>query len=213
MSGHAMRTGMTLRWVQVGAFCGLAATVAYPTLILAPLPIPLIVAVACIFGLCLGAASLGLYHLLGAHQPTIRATLATVFNFAGGALFISMVLVQMAVRSYWVETGGENGPIGEQFMRLVWHVQLGLDVAWDAYIGMGTFLFAWAMIGHPRFGKVFGAAGMIVAVVLLWLNLYTFPTPPANAGWFDAGPLLGLWYLAVTIQTFRSFGWVREATS
>jgi hypothetical protein len=109
--------------------------------------------------------------------------------------------------------GAELGAVGNEFKELVWHVQLGLDVAWDAYIGLGTFLFAWAMLRHPRFGKVFAALGMIIAIVLLWLNVYTLPDPPADVGWFDAEPLLGLWYLTVTIQSFRSFGWVRQATA
>jgi hypothetical protein len=171
------------------------------------------VTIACVFGIALSIASLGLYHLLAAHRPTIRATLATVFNIVAGALIISMALVQMAIRSYLLEVGAELGTVGNELKQLVWHVHLGLDVAWDVYIAEGTFLFAWAMLRHPRFGKVFAASGMIIAIVILWLNVYTFPNPPADVGWFDAGPLLGLWYLAVTIQTFRSFGWVRAATA
>jgi len=53
---------------------------------------------------------------------------------------------------------------------------------------------------------------MLVGAALLVLNLQTFPTPPANAGLFDLGPVLGLWYLAVTIQVARSFHWIDEMT-
>jgi hypothetical protein len=63
---------MALRWVQVGAFSGLAATVAYPTLIFVPLPIPLIVTIACVFAVSLSIASLGLYHLLSG-DPIVLA--------------------------------------------------------------------------------------------------------------------------------------------
>jgi hypothetical protein len=31
-----------------------------------------------------------------------------------------------------------------------------------------------------------------------------------EAGLVDAGPLVGVWYLAVTIQVLRSLGWLRR---
>jgi hypothetical protein len=48
---------------------------------------------------------------------------------------------------------------------------------------------------------------MLIATGLLVLNLATFPLPPASAGSLDLGPVAGLWYLAITVQMFRSFGW------
>ena len=35
-------------------------------------------------------------------------------------------------------------------MTAIW---LGLDVAWDAYIGLGTLFLALAMLRHPRVEK------------------------------------------------------------
>jgi hypothetical protein len=92
-------------------------------------------------------------------------------------------------------------------------VWLGLDVAWDTYIGLGTVLFAFSMLRHPRFGRVFAATGVAIGFALLLFNLYTFPTPPANAGLVDLGPLIGLWYFAVTVQMWRSLSWAQAAAS
>jgi hypothetical protein len=44
-----------------------------------------------------------------------------------------------------------------------------------------------------------GLSGVLIAVALLVLNVWTFPIPPANKNLIDLGPVLGLWYLAVTI--------------
>jgi hypothetical protein len=109
-------------------------------------------------------------------------------NALAGALLSASLLVQLAVKD---ETG--DGPAAE--LEAVW---LGLDVAWDAYIGLGTILFGISALAHPRLGAA-----------LLVLNLASFPTPPANAGSIDIGPLVGLWYLAVTLVIFRSLSWVR----
>jgi hypothetical protein len=49
-----------------------------------------------------------------------------------------------------------------------------------------------------------------VGLLIVGLNIGTFPTPPANAGLFDPGPLMGLWYLMVTVNMARSRGWYDE---
>jgi hypothetical protein len=78
-------------------------------------------------------------------------------------------------------------------------------------VGLGTLLLAIAMLSHPRLGRIVGLAGIAVAVVLLAFNLYTFPTPPGDAGLFDAGPVVGLWYLVVSVLMLRAMPWVRAA--
>ena len=90
-------------------------------------------------------------------------------------------------------------------------VQLGLDIVWDIYLCLSALLIAWNMRSHPRFGVIFSVTGVVIAGALFAFNMATFPVPPANAGSVDLGPLIGLWFLAVTIQVFRSFGWADMA--
>jgi hypothetical protein len=59
------------------------------------------------------------------------------------------------------------------------------------------------MIRDARFGWILGIAGILIAVALLILNLWTFPTPPAAKNLVDLGPLVGVWYLVVTIMMIR----------
>ena len=89
-------------------------------------------------------------------------------------------------------------------------MQLGLDVAWDVFICLGTLLFALNMIRHPRLGRIIGIIGIALAVGLFALNIYTFPTPPGEAGLFDLGPFVSLWYLVVSIMVLSSLKWARE---
>ena len=57
------------------------------------------------------------------------------------------------------------------------------------------------MLHDARFGRTVGILGILIgAVVILGFNIYTFPTPPKDAGLFDPGPVSGLWYLVVTIE-------------
>jgi hypothetical protein len=191
-----------LRWIRLAIGLGLATSVVYPSLIFLPLPQLWTVTLAAMLGPLLGLASLGLYRFLRLHQRSVPAEMAAACNFIGGALLTTMLLAQLAVR---------HRAAGQPIDRQIVAVWLGLDVAWDVYIALGTALFAWAMWRHPRLGKGFAITGMLLAVLLLAFNLYTFPEPPGESNLVDLGPFIGLWYLAVTIQMWRSLTWARQA--
>lgn len=189
-----------LRWVQAGIGAGLVTCVVYPLVTMAPLPRVLLVVLASTLGPSLAIASLGLRHALRLDQNSVVSDLGALFNVLAGVLLEAMLLVQLAVRlRVPSESSGET-------IAGVW---LGLDVAWDVYVGVGTGCFAIAMLRHPRFGKAMGIAGLVLAAAVLGLNLFTFPTPPAEAGLIDVGPAIGLWYLVGTILMWRSIPWVK----
>jgi hypothetical protein len=192
---------LNVRWIQTGVAAGFLSCLIYPLVIFGGPPVPAAVALIAAFGPLLALASLGLTKLLAVHRRTVAAEAAALLNTIGGALFSTMLLIQFAVPMF---TGVER--VGRETVG-VW---LGVDVAWDAYIASGTALFALSMFRHPRFGKVFAATGLVIAVVLFALNMYAFPNPPDTRGLIDAGPLVGAWYLAVSIQTLRSIPWARS---
>lgn len=115
----------------------------------------------------------------------------------------SLFRSRFGCRPRWQRALGPHLPL-----QAVW---LGLDVACDVYIGVGTALFGFSMLRHPRFGWVFGGGGIAIALALLCVTLYTFPAPPADAGLVDLGPALGVWYLAVTLRTWQSLDWAQGA--
>jgi hypothetical protein len=86
-------------------------------------------------------------------------------------------------------------------------IQLGLDVAWDLFLCLGTVLLAANMWNHPRFGRFYAVSGCVIAVALVVANLTVFPEPPGDAGSIDLGPVIGLWYLVVTTRLAMSRGW------
>jgi len=209
------KSDLTSRWTRVGFVFGLSACTSYPVLLLVPMNAPLTVAVACTFGLSLSVASIGLYHLLALHRETVSLQLGTISNVIAGTVVNMMLVIQLAI--HYTLAGfvaDAESDLTRESLSWIWRsvdqVQLGLDVVWDVYVALGTVLIAFNMLRHPRFGKLIAVAGMAVGGILLFLNLFSFPTPPSDAGLVDLGPVLGLWYLAVTIQVGRSFKWVDE---
>ncbi len=210
------KASVTRTWIRVGAFAGLLATIVYPVLLLpwSP-PLQIVVVLALSFGLLFSTAALGGYHFVALNRKTVTLQLGTAFNVIAGTIVNLMLVIQLTVGEYMRRYLGEaSEATSEETLRWIWRgvdkVQLGLDVAWDVYVSVGTFLIALNMVTHPRFGKTFGYSGALIAASLLVLNLWTFPSPPAEAGLVDLGPLMGLWGLAVSIQIIRSFSWADE---
>lgn len=197
-------------WARVGIVAGFLAVIAYPLLIALSLPATLALVLGASFGPLLSIASLGLYFVMAHHRKTVSLQIATLFNIIAGTIVNLMLVVQMTVREYLrlrMAASPDEEALG--VLRLAYSaadkVQLGLDVSWDVYIGVGTILFGLNMLWHPRFGKIVGAAGMLVGVLVLVFNVMAFPQPPSDVGSIDFGPLVGLWYLVVAVFMVRAY--------
>lgn len=186
-----------IRPVRVGIVAGLVACSTYAALVSLPLATRPAAALAAAFGPSIAIASFGLHRFLTLERRALSADLALAGDVVAGALMSAMLRVQIAVKAR------SEGPPA----RDVASVWLGLDVAWDAYVGMATMLFALAAWGHPRLGRPFAISGAAIGAALVTLNLATFPIPPADADVVDVGPLVGVWYLAITLRMWRSLGW------
>jgi hypothetical protein len=204
MNDRGIKANEALRAVQLAIPSGLFVCIDYPLLSFVELPAVATVTLAALLGPALAVASYGLMRVLDLDAARVTSRIGAILNALAGALLCAMLLVQLAARAS--EGRGDVVPT----LVAVW---LGLDVAWDAYIALGTIFFAVAMLRHPRFGPAFAFSGMLIGAALLALNFYTFPIPPAEAELVDLGPLVGLWYLVVTIRIWGSLMWVRRAAA
>ena len=201
---------LSKKWIELGIICGLLVSFIYPALIFIPLPEVVQTFLVMLFGPLLALSSAGLYHFIILHKKSLAATAAVVSNIIAGVLITTMLLTQIAIRS-------SQPPVIDETSKWIWksinQVHLGLDVAWDVYIFFGTLLFAVSMFSHPKLGKIISIAGIIISLLLIILNAVSFPVPPADAGLIDLGPLVGIWYLVVTILIIFNFKWVDERQS
>ena len=207
---------MTIQWIKLGVVCGILTTLIYPLLILVKMPIIITALLAAAMGLLLSLASIGLYQVLKLYRKTVKLQIAVLFNIIAGVLLNLMFMVQLTVREFmkgYIDQA--TNEYAQETYEMIWKsvdkVQLGMDLSWDIYLSVGTFLFALSMLTHPRFGKIFGWLGMSFALLLLYFNFISFPVPPGEAGLIDFGPAIGLWYLAVAIRILFSLKWVEES--
>jgi hypothetical protein len=177
------------RWARCAGLSGLFALGSYVAMSAVSVSPPVAVLLTFGFSLGLTVASIALHLGVTAAVAPRLGLLAVVFNTVAASQLAAMLLVQLAVKA------AVSRP--EQAFTAIW---LGLDVAWDLYVGAGTMLFGLALWHHNDFRPVVALGGMLVGLVLLVLNIVTFPTPPAEAGLLDVGPFVGLWYILLSLR-------------
>ena len=201
--------------LRLGVVCGALAVVAYALTQAVTLPLLPTLLLVCAFGPLLAIGSAGLWELLRLHRRTATLDIGLVANLAAGVAVTLMLLAQLGLKA-WFDTGlgGSAQQVSPEVAEAAFQagngLQLGLDVAWDVFLAIGTAMLAWNMGEHPRFGWAYAATGLLLAVALVGLNLAAFPENPGRAGWIDVGPLVGGWYLWVTLRMATSLRWAQD---
>jgi hypothetical protein len=195
-------------WIRYGAWCGLIFSVVFMSMALVPMPDRLSTVLALVMPLFLLVGHVGLYHFLSRQRAAFTTQLAVILGIGAPVLVSAMLTVQMSLVSYMeryyhpLDDAMKASQIN--IWRAVDSVQLGLDVAWDMFILPTIILFSLGLMKHPAFGKVFGGIGLFLGVTGLFLNIWTFPTPPINLGLPDVGPFAVTWYGVLFILMIRA---------
>src|SRR3990172_4146455 len=205
-----MSTGAQLEkdLVTMAVGAGIALAIMYPARTFLPLPDPLAIAFFIFFGPLLVVAFVGLFPFLYKPVPSVAVILATVFGVIAGITNTMFSVVQLTSLNYIfgymrAASTPENKQHWREILNGVFTVQNGLNFVSDMFLDWTVFLYCAVMWSHPKFGRAFAALGFLAAGFHFSMKLYTFPKPPAEAGLFDAGPLIGIWFALVTIQTLR----------
>ncbi len=147
---------------------------------------------------------MGLYSFLKREHHTPTLEIAYLFGIIGAALAVTFIVVQQA-NFIWHDVA-INAAINEESQALTKatfnganRVQAGMDVAFDIFITISWFLFGINIARKHLFRRLMGWIICLISVGLLTINMITFPTAPAEAGWIDLGPFLGLFILVVYV--------------
>ena len=199
-----MSPSKTVPGIRASAAAGIAAVGCYICFFL-PIPAAIQRNFAFAFGPLMMVGLVGLQWVLAQQRDGILLRSGTIFGIVGAA-FVNAMLVTQIANGYWNEarlelaTGDKEREIAELLFAAVNRVQLGFDISFDIFIMTATLLLSAVMLRQRPLFPILGWVGLIAAGIPLSLNLYTFPDPPAAAGLFDAGPMVGLWFLAVFIR-------------
>ena len=195
-------------WIRVGLAAGVLAMADYMLLLLLPGPDRLLLALAAAFAPLLAAGAVGVYRVVALHRPGVALQLGSGAVAAAGVVFTLMALVQLAGRASLAALDAGGGAAAAR--RAIESVRLGLDLGWEVGFALGAVLVAGALVRHPRFGWLYAVPGALAGLAVLIIAVLAFPQDPVAAGLYDLGPLLALWWLAVTARAILSREWVEE---
>lgn len=192
-----------------GAITASLAVLSYLSWSVLPVPEQLNMFLHFFFGIFLIMAFIGIYETLKTEKDNFILKSSALFGILAGAMFMLMTVVQRSnldvmYELYLSSEGGEK-EIWGKILKGVFSVQLGMDVCWDIFITMATIFLGVVLLKRSALFKLIGIVGITVGALTLVLNLYTFPIPPGQSGLFDAGPLVGSWYLLICIILFRAY--------
>lgn len=201
--------------VKLGIIAGLAVSLMYPARVFLPLPDVIKISFFIYFGPLMVVAFIGLYPFLKKGSESVAVVFATVFGVISGTVHMMFAVVQMNAIHYiykFIERA-ETDALKETWrniLRGVFTVQNGLNYVMDFFLDWTIFMFAIVLWNHPKFGKPFSILGLIAGGSHFVMKAVTFPEPPKEAGLFDAGPLVGIFFAIVVIQVIRHYRWLQR---
>jgi len=189
---------------KTGAIAGLLSIICYFGAAVLPLPQSIGNLLGFAFGPLIVVSYIGIYALWSQRNDGALIRISYVFGIIYGAIVTSLIFIQVANNmwhnEYMALAETENAKETLSIIhRAVNRVQAALDVAFDIFVTVSVILLGIVLLKDSIASKIFGITGIMIATLLLVLNLYTFPDGPYEAGLFDAGPFLGLWYAAFFI--------------
>lgn len=199
---------------RAGSLAGMASVLAYFGAAFLPLPDAVARVLAFAFGPLLGLGFLGLFHALRDSRDGPVLRFGVTFGLMACVSVTTMLVIQignnMVVHTQLAAADTEAAmEVARRLHQAVNRVQYLVDVVWDIFITAAGALVGWAMLRHPRFGHVWGGIGIVASLLLLYLNMDTFPQAPAEAGSVDVGPLVAIWFLAI----FGRALWVNRSSA
>jgi hypothetical protein len=82
-------------------------------------------------------------------------------------------------------------------------VHLGIDLAWDMFLGMSLLSLSAAVRRHEGFGTGWSVPMALLGVAVIAVNLYALPFTPESLGIFDIGPVIGTFMILFAVRAIQ----------
>jgi len=123
---------------------------------------------------------------------------AVVFFIIAFSIANIMIVVQQAGRYYYSQIADQVENVKPIYL-LFNSIQLGMDVSFDIFYSIGIFLFSLSFLARKGLALGLGLFGIVISTGLLAFNIFTFPSPPKDAGLVDLGPYTIVWWLLLVL--------------
>ena len=186
-----------------GGICGILGTIFYIVAILIPIPPILTYSLAMSWPILSVIFVYSLYRYIALYQQSIPNQISFLMACLAFAMVSVMISVQLAVK-FGISDYITNTPNKEDLFLIIQQslrlVDMGIDVAWDLFIGVSLIFLSFALKNHKSFGVWWGSIAGLLGIALIILNVMTFPWPPDTQGSIDIGPVIGLFIISLSTR-------------
>lgn len=147
-----------------------------------------------------------LFRFIDLYKRQMTNYLALIFACLAFTLVAIMLSSQLSVvagtEEYIKQSPANQQELLKTFRKSLRLVDLGIDVAWDLFIGTSLIFLAVTLRSHPNFGPWWALPASILGILLIVLNVITFPWPPNTRDLIDVGPAIALYIIALAVRLF-----------
>ena len=191
-----MRTNTNSKFYVTGGICGIIGVICYILASSLPAPPKFSFLLALAWPILSIIFAYSIYKFVALDHQSIYNQLAFLFVTIAFVLVSIMISIQVVVKT-GMQDAIDNAISSEQtnlelIMKSLRWVDLGVDLAWDLFLGLALIFLAIAITRHPKLGKWWSIPLAALAIALIVLNMLTFPYPPDTQGILDVGPLIGI---------------------
>jgi len=194
----------------IGSLCGIIGTTSYILAIMVELPAVLAFVLVSVWPICAIIFAFSIYKFIAIDKQSISNQLAFLFTTIAFLLAYIMLSIQIGLRTGIGDAiananGNEKQTLTLILSSMEW-VHLGIDLAWDMFLGLSLIFLALAIKGHQKFGIWWSIPMAALGLAVIAVNLYTFPYTPESKGIFDIGPFIGTFMILFAARAaFVSF--------
>lgn len=146
----------------------------------------------------------GLFLFIYQKGNSIYNIIALIFHVLAGLSETMMLTVQRSVFSIRTTYKGLDNELSKEMFQRSFQVgnlaQLGMDFCFDIFVSLGTLFLAIALLKQRALFRWLAYPGIIVGGGGLYLNMITFPAPPADLQYPDPGPFFGIYFGLVLLN-------------
>ncbi len=197
-----------IKAIKFGLIAGIATSVVYPLMITTHGFSLWSLFLEISFGPLFICGSYALYHFIKIHGDSFYNQLGMLFTSLAGLAVTMMLNVQKSVFTMGMDIKKTDDPMVQEMIRRSFKsgnlTQLGMDFCWDVFVSLGISFFSMAITKQTYFPKWLALPGLFIGVGGLFLNMLTFPIPPADNQLIDPGPFFAVFYSVTLVIMLHS---------
>jgi hypothetical protein len=193
------------RQLLFGSICGIIGTICYIVAVTIQLPPSIGFLLVTIWPMATIIFAFSIYKYIAIDNQSTSNQLAFLFTIIAFVLAYIMLSIQvglgMGIGDAIAKANGSEKEMLSLIQDSVNWVHLGIDLAWDMFLGVSLILLAVAVKGHSKLGIGWSIPLAILGVSVIAVNLYTLPYTPQSQGIFDIGPVIGTFMIILAART------------